>query len=52
VILPDDANIVGVLDGGKDSCSEDDLAAGYEIGGKEISDSDRSPYPVRAGTYA
>jgi hypothetical protein len=33
-ILPDDANIVGVLDGGKDSSSEDDLAAGPEIEGE------------------
>lgn len=32
--LPDDANIVGVLDGGEDSSSEDDLAAGPEIEGE------------------
>jgi hypothetical protein len=34
--LPDDANIVGVLDGSEDSSSEDDLAAGPNIeGGKK-----------------
>ena len=32
--LPDDTNIVGVLDGGEDSSSEDDLAAEPKIEGE------------------